>query len=273
MSALFVYSFVPSVVACLITSLAGCPQNPDTGAYENCGNTVYGMQPSSMLALMAIIGGVATSVFMPYAGAVVDYSDHRLGFGKVMAILLTLVNIVQIFIYENTWFAMTILQAVVASAAFMANSMVMWSYVDADNDHDLHGVTASGRIWETVGMLSFFIVVGIVQFTAPWDAVTLARFSQALASFVGGISLFLAYRRYQPVKAVKELESGKNLYVAGVTEMWHTVTDLARTEPGAQRYLFATSFLAAAVGSFTNLAITYLTEQVGRHSSLMFIFI
>jgi len=273
-SVLFIsFMFLSLAILQLANEQAGCPQDPETGAYENCGNTVYGMQPSSMLALMAIIGGLATSIFMPYAGAVVDYSDRRLGFGKVMAILLTLVNFVQIFIYESTWFAMTILQAVVASAAFMANAMVMWSYVDAANDHDLHGVTASGRIWETLGMLGYFIVVGIVQFSTSWDDVTLARFSQALASFVGGLTLFLAYRRYQPVKAVKQLEEGKNLYVAGVSELWHTITDLGKTAPGAQRYLLATSFLAAAVGSFTNLAITYLTEQIQMNGTEIIIFI
>ena len=56
------------------------------------------MEPSSMLALMAVIGGIATSFFMPYAGAVVDFSDHRLSFGKWCAAILTLTNVVQIFI-------------------------------------------------------------------------------------------------------------------------------------------------------------------------------
>lgn len=254
-------------------SLAGCPLNSETGAYENCGNTVYGMQPSSMLALMAIIGGVATSLFMPWAGAVVDFSDHRLRFGKAMAIVLTLVNFVQIFIYPSTWFAMTILQAVVASASFMANSMVMWSYVDADNDRDLHGITSSGRIWEVLGVLFVFIVVGIIQFITQWDEVTIARFSQALASLVGGVSLLLAYKRYEPVKAVKKLESGKNLYVAGVAQLLGTITDLGKTGPGAQRYLIASTFLEAAVNSFTTICITYLTEQIQMNGMQVIIFI
>ena len=81
---------------------AGCPQDAD-GSYTNCGNKVYGMQPSSMLAFMAIIGGVSsTSCFMPYAGSVVDFSIHRLEFGKVNALLLTLTNFVQIFLTKKS---------------------------------------------------------------------------------------------------------------------------------------------------------------------------
>lgn len=120
---------------------------------------------------------------------------------------------------------------------------------------------------------AFYYILRSHQFTTPWDAVTLARFSQALATVVGGTSLFLAYKRYKPVKAVKTLESGQNLYIAGVTELWHTITDLGKTEPGAQRYLLAVAFLAASVGSFTNLAITYLTEEIQMSGTQVVIFI
>ena len=160
-SVLFIsFMFLSLAILQLANEQAGCPQN-ENGSYENCGNQVYGMDPSSMLALMAVVGGIATSIFMPYAGAVVDFSDHRLAFGRVCAILLTLTNFVQIFIFPNTWFPIVILQSVVASATFMANSMVMWSYTSdiGANDHDLHGITSSGRMWETIGMLGFFIVI------------------------------------------------------------------------------------------------------------------
>ena len=231
------------------------------------------MQASSVLSLMAIIGGLSTSVFMPYAGAVVDYSDHRLEFGRFCAALLTLVNFVQIFIFENTWFVMVILQSVIAAATFMANSMVMWSYVSAPTDHDLHGITASGRVWETFGMLSFFVVVGGVQVGTGWDSITLARFSQGLATGVGGINLILAYRRYSPVKAVKTLEEGSNLYIAGLFELKRTMTSLSKHEPGAARFLLGSVFVEAAISSFTNLAITYLSGQIEMTSTAITIFI
>jgi MFS-type transporter involved in bile tolerance (Atg22 family) len=266
-SMLFIsFMFLSLGVLQLANHQAGCPQNAN-GSYTNCGNEVYGMQPSSMLAFMATIGGVATSCVMPYIGAVVDFTDHRLAFGKVSALLLTLTNFVQIFIFEQTWFAMVILHGTVASATFMANSMILWSYVSASNDHDLHGVTASGRVWEVFGMLSFFIVVGAVQFGSGWDSVSVARFSQALATSVGGTSLFLAYKRYMPVKAVKILDKKAdgtdiNLYLAGIRELKSTLTTLWKTDPGAARFLLGSTFVEASISSFTNLAISYLSQQV-----------
>ena len=202
-----------------------------------------------------------------------DFTDKRLEFGKWCAALLTLTNFIQIFIFPSTWFAFVILQAVVASATFMANSMVMWSYVSAPDDYTLHGITASGRMWETIGMLGFFIVVGAVGIGTQMDSVNLSRVSQSVATVVGGVSLFLAYKRYEPVKAVKSLESGKNLYVAGFSELWQTAKTLRKTDPGAARYLLTSIWTEAGIASITNMAITYLSEQIQLPASEIQIFI
>lgn len=272
-SILFIsFMFLSLGVLQLAYQSAGCPQN-ENGSYQKCDNTVYGMLPSDILAMMALIGGLSTAAFMPYAGAVVDFSDHRLTFGKVCATILVLINFVQIFIFESTWFAMVVAQSFIAASTFMANSMVLWSYVNAPTDHDLHGITSSGRLWEVSAMLSFFIVVGVVQFTSGWDSVVIARFSQALASVVGGVCLILSYRRYEPVKAVKFLESGKSLYVAGILEIGKTSVSLWKTEPSVFVFLLAAVCNEAAIGSFTNLAITYLAEQLQMSSMDIIIFI
>lgn len=68
------FMFLSLGVLQLANKQANCPTVTDATngniSYTNCGNKVYGMLPSSILSLMAIIGGVATSCFMPYAGAV-----------------------------------------------------------------------------------------------------------------------------------------------------------------------------------------------------------
>lgn len=64
------FMFLSLGVLQLAYKQADCPMTEDGTSYVNCNNKVYGMKPSSMLSLMAIIGGVATSCFMPYAGAV-----------------------------------------------------------------------------------------------------------------------------------------------------------------------------------------------------------
>jgi len=63
-SVLFIsFMFLSLAILQLANEEAGCPKD-EKGNFTDCGNTVYGMDPSSMLALMAIVGGLATSCFM-----------------------------------------------------------------------------------------------------------------------------------------------------------------------------------------------------------------
>ena len=75
------FMFLSLGVLQLANKQADCPTVTDANgniSYTNCGNKVYGMLPSSILSLMAIIGGVATSCFMPYAGAVSEKKRRKL---------------------------------------------------------------------------------------------------------------------------------------------------------------------------------------------------
>ena len=249
------FTFLSLAILQLANKMAGCPQNED-GGYVDCGNRVYGAKPSSMLALMAVASGVATAAFMPFAGAVVDYSDYRRGFGIICATLLVAVNVAQIFIFESTWFAFAILQGVVAGSTFMGNSMVMYSYIHAENEHKLHGIMASSRIWETSGMLGFLVIVAGVAMAFRFDSVETSRLSQTLASVVGGIFLYLSYSRYKPVQRQREVTEGKSLFLTGMISLWSTIRGLGKTAPGAQRFLISILFTEGSTGSFTSLAIT-----------------
>jgi len=187
---------------------------------------------------------------------------------------LVVSNFAQIFIFESTWYAMVLIQAVFATAAFYGNSMVMWSYVGAENPVDLAGITGSGRMWETIAMLGFFVIVAVVGFVAKWGAVNNARFGQALACLAGAPTLFMAYHKRYPVKkSLKSLAEGSNLYKEGVKDLWRTIVDLGKTNPAAQRYLFTIMFTDAAIGGFTNLAIIYLHEQLQLNTQMVNLFI
>ena len=72
---------------------------------------------------------------------------------------------------------------------------------------------------------------------------------------------------------MKSLEGAKSLYIAGIVEIAKTTVSLWKTEPGAFVYLLASMFNEAAIGSFTNLSITYLTEQLEMTSTSIIIFI
>ena len=94
-----------------------------------CTGKTHGVNPVSLIALMATIGGLSSAVVMPLAGSVVDATDHRLAFGRFTAALLVLANAAMIFINEHSWFPMAIVQASVASFSYIAFAVVVFAYL------------------------------------------------------------------------------------------------------------------------------------------------
>jgi MFS-type transporter involved in bile tolerance (Atg22 family) len=101
--------FLSTAFIQLASEQAGCVRHP--GVKETCDNRVYGMKPASLVANIAVITGVLSALFMPIAGAMIDCTNHRRTFGILTVTLMTLIQGVQIFTTEATWFPMLVLQA------------------------------------------------------------------------------------------------------------------------------------------------------------------
>lgn len=235
---------------------------------DDCNARVYGMRPSTLLSIMATIGGLATVVFMPYAGAVVEFSPKRREFAIAVVTVLVLVNAAQAFLFSATWFALFLLQAVVATAGLYALSMIFWSYIteqvdvaDEDGLKNLYGVVSSARFWDTTGMLSFMIVVVIVQVAVGLGGVDTARLSQVLCSLGGaagcGRVALLGSR-----KPVHSKPDGTSLWMAGLKQVVRTCGCVRREYPELFKFLVATAFIDSATSSFATLAVTYLTFEL-----------
>jgi MFS family permease len=75
-----------------------------------CGK-VYGLKPSSLISLIATLSGILSCFFLPFMGAIVDYTRHRWSLGVISCSVLVLVQAIQIGTVQKTWFLMSILQA------------------------------------------------------------------------------------------------------------------------------------------------------------------
>lgn len=79
---------------------------------EECDAQVYGaFRPAALITNIAVISGLMSAVLMPVIGAIVDYTNHRWTVGVASAILIILVQGIQIGTTSKTWFVMSILQA------------------------------------------------------------------------------------------------------------------------------------------------------------------
>lgn len=108
----------------LASEAAGCLDEKGKVA-DSCEASVFGMRPASLVANIAILSGVLSSLFMPVAGAMVDYTPYRRRVGCASALLMISIQVIQIGTTSQTWFVMAILQGI---AGFVYQVQVLATY-------------------------------------------------------------------------------------------------------------------------------------------------
>jgi MFS-type transporter involved in bile tolerance (Atg22 family) len=103
--------FLASSLIFLASEDAGCV-NEENQVIGGCENTVYGFQPPSLVANIAVISGLLSTFLMPLTGAIIDFTPHRRLVGILAAAFLIFIQSAQIFTMSSTWFPMLILQAI-----------------------------------------------------------------------------------------------------------------------------------------------------------------
>lgn len=116
--------FISTSFIYLASEEAGCLNEKDE-VLEDCVNKVYGFQPPSLVANVAVVSGLLSAILMPLIGAIIDFTPHRRLTGIVAAAFLVVIQAAQIFTVQATWFPMLILQAV---AGFIYQVEVLTPY-------------------------------------------------------------------------------------------------------------------------------------------------
>jgi MFS-type transporter involved in bile tolerance (Atg22 family) len=150
--------FLGTALLYLADIAAGClPPDEDIVADETdqltgtdeCDGRVYGMKPSSLLAVMGTITGLLAALTMPIIGAIIDYTDLRWKFGWYSGLALVVINAVQIALAQSTWLMMAILQ-VTAGYIYLIHCVVQYAYLPelTNDDKELTQITASSNSWQ-----------------------------------------------------------------------------------------------------------------------------
>lgn len=106
---------------------AGC-LDQDLEVIENCVGKAYGFKPASIVSNIAVIAGVTSALFMPFIGAMVDYTPHRKNVGIFTAVAMILIQTVQIGTVSKTWLYMAFLQAF-AAFLYQAQILAVYAYL------------------------------------------------------------------------------------------------------------------------------------------------
>lgn len=120
--------FLSTSLIFLASKEAGCLNEEGDEVLDECDEKVYGFKPVSLISNIAIMSGVLSALFMPIAGAMIDYTAFRRQVGIGGALLMVLIQGVQIGTVSSTWFAMAILQAV-AGFLYQVQVLAVYAYL------------------------------------------------------------------------------------------------------------------------------------------------
>lgn len=231
---------------------------------QDCDLRLLGSRPSSIVAIIAAVVGLASAALAPYAGAVVDHTRHRRAFGAAMAALSLAAALSLIGIGPSSWFALTVCAISVGALAYNGHTLARWAYVreTVESEAELSTVVAAMRAWQICAQFAFLAAVVALSTALGLSDVQTARVAQAVSSAVALPLLAAAWWAFGERPAKHAVAPGQSLWAASVRELRRTLRELGRESPGLRKLLAVTALLSAPLLSFTGLSVSFLTQQV-----------
>lgn len=247
-------SFLGTALIKLAKQAAGCPTEPiqdgsNSHRIPTCQERVYGIRPSSLLTTYTIVVGVISAILLPLMGAIVDYTPHRRYVARITSTIFCILIFPQIFIGENTWFMVAMLQIVVAFVGW-AQSLVTFAYLP-ELSHSEQVLSEYTQSFTMIGYGSMVLylagVVGVVSLTG-WGDVGTARFGQAVAFTVSTITLSMAWGYLlQPRPAARTLPPNRTVWSAGFTQIYHTSRHIHQHLPALRSFYLSVACIDAGI--------------------------
>lgn len=257
-------AFLAPALIRLAKEAAGCVTEPlPSGEVPECEGRVYGLRPSSLLTTYTIVVGVSSAALMPLMGSIVDYTKHRRLLGRVFAFLACIFMFPQIFIGENTFFMVAILQIIVAFVGW-GHTMLSYAYLpELTNDEKALNKLTSQFTMVNFGSMVLYLgaLVGITMVAGIQDDdVATARLGMAVAFVITMLSYIYAWRTFDVRPAARELPEGASIWTEGFKQIYCTGKRIRLEFKSLKWFYIAVAFGDAGVQSLASIATTYLID-------------
>ena len=241
---------------------------------------VYGFDPRSINTTIGTISGLMAAFMLPLIGAITDSTRHRRTLGIITAAVLMSIQAIQIYTVQETWFIMSILQAI---NGFLYQVLILTFYAYLPEiGRDVGGETmnkySSGYYVYLFGTQVTFAVV-IIALAAGFQlsTVPLAMLSQALNVPVSGFFFFLAWRYFTPKEPKRILGPNESVLTSGFLQVFRTAKGIYNSYGSTLgMFLLAVVMMESGANAFTVVAVTYLeavVEMDGTQIGVVFLIV
>ena len=260
-------AFLATALLKLAKESVGCETEIPEGENKppECNERVYGLfRPSSLLTTYTMIVGVVSAALLPFMGAIVDYTPYRLQAGRWLSVVFCVMLFPQIFLNDNTWFAVALLQIGVAFSGW-AQTMVTYAYLPelSGSQKRLNEYTQSFTIISFTSMLLYLTLIVGVSYSLDLGDVDTARVGQTVSFVISCALLYVSwFRLFKARPAAHSLPEGTTLWTAGFVQVYRTVKRISRSYKSLMWFYLSVAFIDAGVNSLVTITITYLTDTL-----------
>jgi UMF1 family MFS transporter len=261
--------FLSSCFIFLASKEAGCI---DENGLTPCNTRVHGFLPTTFVTNIAAISGLLSAFLLPVIGAIIDYTRHRQTVGRIVAFLIWMIQTIQIGTFEESWFQMAILQAIVV-ALFEVHYALSVSYVPDIARYEVNHETMTrfNRYFFCIqysGQMTFLTICLAISYFLKFTSIESAHLGQSLSSFVLLICYTQAWRKLPPMEGRRKLPEGKSLLLEGFRQNFRTMQRMHRNPNKTLKWFFITVIISESGGtSLLPVALSYLI-RVLRYDSL-----
>ena len=261
-------SFLATAILNLAKEAAGCETEPLAGETDipECNGRVYGIRPSSLLTSYSVVVGVLATIFMPLIGAIIDYTSHRLRVGRVLAVISCALMIPTLFVSENMWFVVAVVQILQGFVGWGLN-LIKYSYLPelTEDKELLNKYVASFTAIPFGGMVLFLVVlIGSFSFAGiADDDILSAQISQGIACIILTLTMVFAYARLFEARPPSHiLPEGTSLFTAGFRQVYQTGCHIVNHHRALKWFYVQNAFTDAMLESLPVVVITFTTDTL-----------
>ena len=262
--------FVSSELLKLAKEAAGCSTDLQGEAWMGeCYNRIHGMRPSSILTNIVMIVGLCSAVMMPFIGSIIDHTPYRRAVGSFSAACMVFFILLQMIVLQERWFSAAILQIFIAFS-YTVHLCAVYAYLPelTDNQEKMVQYAAKFSAAQYSGSVGFLIVmIGILSWINKGDRFNTATLSQTVVFIICGSCFGYAWTRlFRPRPASQVVPENRTLLSSGFWKIYETGQTILLYHSAIKWFLVAAAFSEAATTTFSTIAITYMTEQLGFDS-------
>ena len=259
-------AFLGTALLRLAKEAAGCETDvdPETGKVPDCNERIYGLRPSSLLTTYTIVVGLSSATLMPVVGAMIDTTKHRRAVGRWSTVLFCTLMVPQIAIGEDTWFAVAMLQLVIAIVGW-SQTLVTYAYLPelTNDERVLNQYSQSFTTSSFTAMVLYLgLVVGISSYM-DWSDIATARLGQSVALVIASALLYVAWYKLLKARPATRPRPDMPLWKDGFLQVWRTSKHIYQHWRAVKWFYLSVALIDAGVNSLATVAITFLTDTLG----------